>query len=82
MVLNTGLLDWESSTLTTRPFGSNRKIVGVPSFGGKRSCLKRIRGYNTGKDEGGSRHSFTSNDKNNVIAENLLSSFVLFKLQV
>ena len=39
-------------------FKSNRKTGGVPSFGGKRSCLKRIRGYNTGKDEGRSRHSF------------------------
>ena len=32
---------------------------GVPSFGGKRSCLKRIRGHSTGKNGGGSRHSFT-----------------------
>ena len=23
---------------------------GVPSFSGKRSCLKRIKGYDTGKD--------------------------------
>ena len=61
-------------------FRSNRKIGGVLSFGGKRSCLKRIRGYDTGKDGGGSRHSFTSNDKNNVIAENVL--FFVFKLQV
>ena len=40
-------------------FESNRKIDGVPSFGRKRPCLKRIRGYNTGKDGSGSRHSFT-----------------------
>ena len=40
-------------------FGSNRKMGGVLSFGGERSCLKRIGGYNTGKDGGGSRHSFT-----------------------
>ena len=40
-------------------FGINRKIHGVPSFGRKRSCHKRFRGYNTGKDGGGSRHSFT-----------------------
>ena len=40
-------------------FGSNRKIGGIPSFGEKRSCLKRIRGYNTGKHGGGSRLSFT-----------------------
>ena len=40
-------------------FGSNRTIDAVPSFGGKRSCLKRIMGYDTGKNGGGSRHSFT-----------------------
>ena len=40
-------------------FRSNRKIGGVPSLGGKRSCLKWIRGYDTVKDGGGSRHSFT-----------------------
>ena len=40
-------------------FKTNRKINGVPPFDGKRSCLKRIRGYDTGKDGGGSRHSFT-----------------------
>ena len=38
-------------------FESNRKKGGVLSFGGKR-CLKRIRGYNTGKEGGGSSHSF------------------------
>ena len=40
-------------------FGSNRKIGGILSFGGKRSFLKRMKGYDTGKDGGGSRHSFT-----------------------
>ena len=40
-------------------FGSNRKIGGIPSFGGKMSCLKRIRVYDAGKDGGGSRHTFT-----------------------
>ena len=35
-------------------------------FDRKRSCLKRIRGYDTGEEGGGSRHSF-ANDKNNVI---------------
>ena len=35
-------------------------------FDRKRSCLKRIRGYNTEEEGGGSRHSF-ANDKNNVI---------------
>ena len=32
---------------------------GVLSFDRKRPFLKRIRGYNTGEDGGGSRHSFT-----------------------
>ena len=27
-------------------------------FSGKRSCLKRIRGYKTGEERGGSMHSF------------------------
>ena len=39
-------------------FESNRKKGGVLSFGGKRSYLKRIRGYETRKDGGGSSHSF------------------------
>ena len=38
---------------------SNRKEGGVPTFGRKRSCLKRNKGYNTGKEGHGSRHSFT-----------------------
>ena len=44
---------------------------------GKGSCLKRIRGYNTGEEGGGSRHSFAkNNDKNNVIADK--NFFLLF----
>ena len=39
-------------------FGIYRNIGGVMLFSGKRSCLKRIRGYDTGKDGGGSRRSF------------------------
>ena len=39
-------------------FESNRKKSGVLSFGGKWPCLKRIRGYDTGKEGGGSSHSF------------------------
>ena len=39
-------------------FRSNRKIGGAPSFGGKRSCLKRIRGYDIKKEGGGSSYSF------------------------
>ena len=34
------------------------KRAGIPLFGGYRSCLKKIRGYDTGEEEGGSRHSF------------------------
>ena len=30
----------------------------MPLFDKKRSRLKRIRGYDTGKEGGGSRHSF------------------------
>ena len=33
-------------------FGSNRKKGGAPSFSGKRSCLKIIRSYDTGKEGG------------------------------
>ena len=39
-------------------FGSNRKNGGILSFGGKRSCLKRIRGYDTGKKGCKIRNSF------------------------
>ena len=39
-------------------FESNRKKGGVLSFGGKWSCLKRIRGYDTGKEGGENSHSF------------------------
>ena len=56
-------------------FRSNRKKGEVPSLDGKTSCLKRIRAYDTGTEGGGSRHSLLSNDKNNVIVENMLSYF-------
>ena len=39
-------------------FKSNRKKGGILLFGSKRSCLKRIRGYDTGKEGGESSHSF------------------------
>ena len=45
-------------------FESNRKKGGLLSFGGKMSCLKRIRGYDTGKERDGSSH---------VTAEKVLS---------
>ena len=37
---------------------SNRKKGRVPSFDGKKSCLKRIRDYDTGKEGAGRRYSF------------------------
>ena len=39
-------------------FGSDRKNGGNPSFDGKRSCLQRIRCYDTGEEGDKSRHSF------------------------
>ena len=39
-------------------FESIRKKGGVLPFGGKRSCLKRIWGYDKGKEGDGSSHSF------------------------
>ena len=39
-------------------FGSNRRKCGVLLLGGKKSCLERIRGYDTVKEGGGRRHSF------------------------
>ena len=38
-------------------FKGNRKGE-ILLLGGKRSCLKRVRGYNTGEEEGGSRYYF------------------------
>ena len=55
-------------------FQSNRKNGTIPPFGGKRSCLKRIRGYDVEMEvEVGTL--LLSNDENNVIAENELSYF-------
>ena len=39
----------------------------IPLFGGKRSCLKRIRGYDTLEEGGGSKYSF--------VADKVLSYF-------
>ena len=39
-------------------FESNRKKGGVLMFGRRRSCLKRNKGHDTGKEGHGSRHSF------------------------
>ena len=47
----------------------------ITEFGGKRSCLKRIRGYKTGEEEVEVSTLLLGNDKNNVIANKLLSYF-------
>ena len=43
----------------------------MAEFGRKRSCLKRIKGYNTGEERGGRKEeevgSLPGNDKNNVV---------------
>ena len=44
-------------------------------FGGNRSCLKRIRGYNTGRKEEEVGTLLLGNDKNNVIV-----NYVFIKL--
>ena len=63
--------------------GVTEKIGGMPLFGGKRSCLKRIGGYDTGKERVKVSTLLLSNDKNNVIAENVyIKLFLVFKLQV
>ena len=55
----------------------------MPLFGGKRPCLKRIGGYDTGKEGVKVSTLILSNDKNNVIAENVyIKLFLVFKLQV
>ena len=43
---------------STKRLQHDRKKGGVPLFDGKRSCLKRIRGYDTGEEGVGSSHSF------------------------
>ena len=43
-------------------FGNDRKNCAVLLFGGKRSCLKRIRGYGTGLKEVGVATPFLGND--------------------
>ena len=52
---------------------SDRKKGRVLSFCGKRSCLKRITGYDTGKREVEVAILLLNNDKNNVTAKNVLS---------
>ena len=39
-------------------FGKERYIKQNNELDKKRSCLERIRGYNTGGERGGSMHSF------------------------
>ena len=52
-------------------FGGNRKKGGVPTFSGKRSCLKRIKGYDTGQGEVEVGTLLLRDNKNNVIAKNV-----------
>ena len=40
----------------------------ILQFCRKKLYLKRIRGFDTREEVGGSRHSFAGNDKNSVIA--------------
>ena len=47
----------------------------TPPFDRKRSCLKRIKGNKTGEEVGGVGTLLLGNDKNNVIADKVLSYF-------
>ena len=51
----------------------------ITEFGGKRSCLKRIRGYKTGEEEVEVSTLLLGNDKNNVIANKYIKLFLVFK---
>ena len=42
-------------------------------FSGKRSCLKRIRGYDARKEGGGRVETLLLSNNKNVIVENVLS---------
>ena len=56
-------------------FGTNKKIDGVPLFGGKRSCLNQGLCHRLRMDlEVGTL--LLSNDKNDVIAKNVLRYFL------
>ena len=54
---------------------SNIKNSGIPLFNKKRPRLKGIRGYNTWEREVKVGTLLLSNDKNNVIANKVLSYF-------
>ena len=47
----------------------------IPPFSKKRSCLKKIRGYDTERREVEVGTLLLSNDKNNIIADTVLSCF-------
>ena len=47
----------------------------IPPFEGKRLCLKRIRGYDTGEGKVEVSTLLLGNDKSNVIADKVLSYF-------
>ena len=52
--------------------GSNRKIGGVPLFGRKRSCLKRMKVMTQVRMEVEAGTLLLSSDKNSVIAKNVI----------
>ena len=56
-------------------FRSNRKKGGFCCSVERRSCLQRVMVSNTGKEEVEVGTLLLSSDKNNVIAENVLSYF-------
>ena len=51
------------------------KYNGILPLKGKRLCLKRIRCYDTGEGEVEVGTLFLGNEKNNVIADKVLSYF-------
>ena len=51
------------------------KNDGIPPFSRKRSCLKRIKGNNTGEEVGGVGTLLLGSDQNNVIVDKVLSYF-------
>ena len=73
MTVETSSPKWLLYTgLTVMIFGSNRKIGGVPLFGRKRSCLKRIKVMTQVRMEMEVGTLLLSSDKNSVIAKNVI----------
>ena len=73
MTVETSSPKWLLYTgLTVMIFGSNRKISGVPLFGRKSSCLKRIKVMAQVRMEMEAGTLLLSSDKNSVIAKNVI----------